>query len=163
MLVFQIATNPTQISIIVNAMEAGLIVLTLVPLKIALSVASFGILISFKYTTAFACMHPNASEMTIMSLEYALAVYPLFLIVLTYVIVKLYDHNIALLVWLWKPFRYILKPLRSQWNTSTSLVGVFASFIYLSSSRLVLTLMKFLMPTTVYTYQQTPHLHTTDS
>ena len=148
-LLFQITTNPIQISIFVSLMEAGLIVAP-EPLKIALSLASVWNLDFFRLYYSF-CLYPNASEMTITSLEYALAVYPVFLIVLTYVMVKLYDHNITLLVWLWKPFQYIRKPLKRQWNTSTSLVDVFASFIYLSSTRLVLTSMKFLLPTTVCT------------
>ena len=101
-LLFQIATNPIQIVYIVSAMEAGLIVAPK-PLKIALSLAAVWNLDFFRMYYSF-CLYPNASEMIIMSLEYALAVYPVFLIVLTYVMVKLYDHNIPLLVWLWNLF-----------------------------------------------------------
>ena len=63
-------------------------------------------------------------------------------------------------MWTWKSLSFILRPLRRRWNTRTSLVDVFASFIYLSSSRLLWTSANFLVPNTVYTYQHTAGLLT---
>ena len=50
-------------------------------------------------------------------------------------------------MWIWKTF---LKPLRRRLRISTSLIDVFASFLYLSSSRLLLTSLYILMPVKVY-------------
>ena len=50
---------------------------------------------------------------------------------------QMYDYKLKPFVWL---FSLILKPLRRHWNGRTFLVGVFGSFIYLSSSRLLWTL-----------------------
>ena len=95
--------------------------------------------------------------MTIMALEYATTVYPVILIGVTYVMVQLYDHNFKLLVWPWKLLSIILKPLRRRWNVKTSLVDVFASFIYLSSARLLLTSINIdLVPMRTFTYLQGP-------
>ena len=52
-----------------------------------------------------------------------------------------------------------LKHLRRRWNVRTSLVDVFASFIYLSSTRLLVTSMKLLVPITSYTYEEGPDGH----
>ena len=46
-----------------------------------------------------------------------------------------------------------------RWNVKTSLVDVFASFIYLSSTRLLVTSINFLAPFTSFTYQQAPDGH----
>ena len=63
--------------------------------------------------------------------------------------IKLHDRNFKPLVWAWKILRIGIKPIRG--NVSTSLVDVFASFIYLSSCRLLLTSMSFLLPNKIYT------------
>ena len=89
------------------------------------------------------CLYPSASIMTIHALEFALAIFPFFLILLTFLLVKAYDHNLRLVVWMWKAFHNILKPVRR--NVKTSLIEVFATFIYLSCSRLLWTSMYFLI------------------
>ena len=148
-LVSQIATTPLQLQQVVLFSEVGAYEYFYL-LKIPLSLAAF-LSLDFYYTF---CLHPNASPMAIMSLNYAIAVYPVFLIGITYVLVKLYDHNFRPIVWIWKPLGSILKPLRRDWNVRTSLVNVFASFIYLSSSRIFWTSAILLIPNITYTYQQ---------
>ena len=93
-----------------------------------------------------------------MALDYATTVYPVILIGVTYVMVQLYDHNFKLLVWPWKLLSVILKPLRRCWNVKTSLVDVFASFIFLSSTRLLVTSMNFLIPITAYQQESQGHM-----
>jgi hypothetical protein len=66
---------------------------------------------------------------------------------------KLHDRNFKLVVWPWKLFSAFLNPLKRKWNIRTSLVDVFASFIYLSSTRLLFTSMNFLVPTHIFSYQ----------
>ena len=85
-----------------------------------------------------------------MSLELPVAVFLLVLIGVTYAMVKLHDQNIKPFVVGWKIIRKLLKPVRR--NVKTSLVEVFASFIYLSCSRLLLASLYILMPCTMYTY-----------
>ena len=51
------------------------------------------------------CLHPSFSILHIMALDYLVAVYPLLLIVLTYVLIELHDRNYRILVWMWKPFK----------------------------------------------------------
>ena len=72
--------------------------------------------------------------------------------------VQLYDHNFKLLVWPWKLLSVFLKPLRRRWNVKTSLVDVFASFIYLSSARLLVTSMNFLIPIRAYQQESQGHM-----
>ena len=153
-MVFQIVANPFQLQIVLSLVEEGTI-LASNPLKVALTFASLWNLDFFRLHYSF-CLHPRASAMDIMALDYATAVYPVFLIGITYVMVKCHDYHFKPLVWMWKPLDMILKPIRRQWKVRTSLVDVFASFLYLSSSRLLWVSMNFLLPNKVYSCLEKP-------
>ena len=155
--VYQIGVHPIQLQIFLSLAKSGEVV-AYKPLKVLLSFAALWNLDFFRLYYSF-CLHPDASAMTIMALDYATTVYPVILIGVTYVMVQLYDHNFKLLVWPWKLLSVILKPLRRRWNVKTSLVDVFASFIYLSSTHLLVTSMNFLIP--IRAYQQESQGHVT--
>ena len=78
------------------------------------------------------CLHPNLNILHIMSLDYIVALYPFLLILITYVLVTLYDRNYRLLVWIWKPFKWCIYHYSKHWNIRTSLIETFATFILLS-------------------------------
>ena len=151
-LAFQIVANPLQVQLIVLFTEAGDLHVHIGLFKILISVAAFINLDFFRPYFSF-CLHPNVSEMAIVTLNYAIALYPIFLIGVTFAMVKLYDHNFRPLVWIWKPLSFIVKPLRREWDVRTSLVDVFASFIYISSSRIFWVSATLLVPATNY-YQR---------
>ena len=50
------------------------------------------------------CLHPRMTTLQTLALDYVIAVYPLLLIVITYLLVEMHDHDVRILVWLWKPF-----------------------------------------------------------
>ena len=150
---FQILGHPIQAEMFLSLVKSGMIRIEPNVLKVLLSIASLWNLDFLRLYYSF-CLHPDASVMTIKALDYATTVYPVILIGVTYVMVKLYDRNFKLLVWPWKLLSVILKPLRRSWIVKTSLVDVFASFIYLSSARLLLTSINFLVPIRTFTYQQ---------
>ena len=154
----QVTGNPVQAQIFLSLMKSRVSVIEPKFLTVLLSFLSLGNLDFFRLYYSF-CLHPDASAMTIMALDYATTVYPVILIGVTYVMVQLYDHNFKLLVWPWKLLSVILKPMRRCWNVKTSLVDVFASFIYLSSTRLLVTSVNFLNPIRTFTYQQGPDGH----
>ena len=156
-MVFQIEGHPIQTQQFLSLVKSGLVVYPKL-FKALLSIASLWNLDFFRLYYSF-CLHPDASAMAIIALDYATTVYPVILIGVTYVLVKLYDHNFKLLVWPWKLLSVFLKPLRRHWDVRTSLVDVFASFIYLSSTRLLVTSINFLAPFTSFTYQQAPDGH----
>ncbi len=77
------------------------------------------------------CLHPKLSTLHAFMLDYAVALYPLILILLTYLVVKLHDR-FRLVVWLCKPLYVCLHRFRKEWNIKNSLVEVFATFYMLS-------------------------------
>ena len=68
------------------------------------------------------CIHPNATTLQVLSLDYITAVYPLVLILLTYTLVRLHYNNCRLVVWLLRPFISCFARCRRQWDIQNSLV-----------------------------------------
>ena len=105
------------------------------------------------------CLHPNATTLQVMSLDYIIAAYPLVLILLTYMLVTLHYHNYRLVVWLWRPFLRCCIRFRRQWNIRNSLVDAFATFLLLSYVKFLSVSIDIFTPSFVWnmtlTYQPT--------
>ena len=160
-LLIQILVSPIQMNILSLFQESGLLVLNKPLIAVLTSIAGFWSLDFFRLVYEPFCLHPNMTTLHVQALDYAIAVYPLLLIVLTYVIVSLHDNNFKPVVWLWKPFRLLLKHFKQQWDVRTSLIDVFASFIFLSTSRLLTASFNVLVPTYVYFFHNETATHPT--
>ena len=90
-------------------------------LKIAFPLYSFWNLDFFRTIIADICMNVNTLEA--LALDYAIAVYPIFLIALSYVLIVLYDCDIGCLVYMWRPFHKMFSILKKNWDIHTSGVG----------------------------------------
>ena len=106
------------------------------------------------YTTF--CFHPHTNTLQVLALDYLIAVYPLLLIGLSYLLVLLYDHNVRLVVFICKPFVFFFIRFRRQWNIRTSLVDAFATFLLLSYIKILSVSVDLLMPLVVYHQNGTP-------
>ena len=95
------------------------------------------------------CLHPDLTYPQMLLLDYAIAVYPLLLIFITFIFVKLHD-NFQLIVWLWRPFHRYLFYFRKQWNIHSSLVNALATFIILSYVKILNVSFQLLMPSRIY-------------
>ena len=160
-LVFQILASPLAMSIATLLLESGVLIFNKPLIAVLASIAGIWNLDFFRLVYEPFCLHPNMTTLHVQALEYAIAVYPLLLIVLTYVMVSLHDSNFKPVVWLWKPFRWLLKHFKQQWNVRTSLIDVFASFIFLSTSRLLTASFNVLVPTYVYVFHNETDTHPT--
>ena len=87
-----------------------------------------------------------------LTLEYLVALFPLFLTVLTYVIIQLHARDCKVLVYLWRPFSVCFAPLvrRYQWNPTESLVHVFVTFLLLCYCKCLFVSFSLLMPSQLY-------------
>ena len=95
------------------------------------------------------CLHPHITYPQVLLLDYAVAVYPMLLIFITYILVKMHD-NYAFIVKLWRPFHRRLVIFRKQWNIQSSLVNALATFIVLSYVKILNVSFQLLMPSHVY-------------
>ena len=85
-----------------------------------------------------------------LSLDIAVGIYPLLLMMLVYVLVDLYDRNFRLLVILWKPFQIIFSLFRRNWEIRTSLIDAYATFFLLSNVKFLNVSLDLLAPVKVY-------------
>ena len=74
------------------------------------------------------------STLQVLALDYVIAIYPLLLIAITYILIDLYDQNVSLLVWLWKPFR---KCQKGGVNVKPAFINAFITFLILSYVKLL--------------------------
>ena len=114
-------------------------------IQLAITIGTIWNLDFFRSWYGYICIHPDLNYQQILLLEYAIAIYPLFLILLTFILVKLHD-NFAFVVWLWKPFHRCLAVFRRQWNIRSYLVHAFATFIVLSYVKILNTSFELLRP-----------------
>ena len=96
------------------------------------------------------CLQPHTNTLQVIALDYIIAVYPLLLIILSYLLVTLYDRNVKIIVWLWKPFVPLFIRFRRQWNIRSSLVDAFATFLLLSYVKILSVSVDLLTPVLVY-------------
>ena len=97
-------------------------------------------------------LHPdiclNVSTLTLFAMDYALALYPLLLTVLSYILIELHDRNYRVIVLPWKPFRFVFTLVRRKWNIRTTVIDAYATFFLLSFMKVLNTTVDILTPAT---------------
>ena len=102
----------------------------LLAVKLAFPLYSFWNLDFFRTLIPDICM--NVSTLGALALDYAIAVYPIFLITLSYVLIELYDRDVRCLVYIWRPFNKVFGIFKSHWDIRTSVIDSFNTFFLLS-------------------------------
>ena len=121
----------------------------LITLKIALPLFSVWNLDLF--CTIIPGIYLNMSTLEALALDYAVAVYPIFLIILTYALIELYDRDIGFLVYMWRPFRNAFSIFKRKWDIRTSVIDSFTTFFLLSYVKVLSVSNDLLMYVQVYT------------
>ena len=85
-----------------------------------------------------------------LALDYAIAFYPLILLIVAYVLIQAHTCNFRVITVMCRPFHRCTEHFRSQWNVRTSIVDAFATFILLSYVKLLSVSSDLLIPTHVY-------------
>ena len=96
------------------------------------------------------CLHPTLTVVQTLALDYLIAVYPLMLIGITYVLVLLHNRNCKILIVMWTPIRKILKPFLRNLNITTTLIESFATLYLLSVMKFQSVSLDLLVPTLIY-------------
>ena len=65
-------------------------------------------------------------------LDYAIAFYPLFLVIISYILISLHSRDVRVVVWIWKPFQRIFSSINKNWEIQGSIVNALATFLLLS-------------------------------
>ena len=94
----------------------------------------------------------NVNTLQALTLEYLVALYPFFLIFMSYVIIALYDRKITFVVCCWKPFGAVFNKLRRRWDIRTSVIDSFATFFLLSYVKILSVTFDILVFSTVHKF-----------
>ena len=149
--VAQIMTVPAQSRMITTLLPASNASTTVMFLaKSVLSLYSCWSLDFFRMVYTPFCLHPKLTTIQAFAMDYLIAVYPLALLGLVYLLVELHDRGCRPIVWLWKPFQCCFARFRRRWDIKTSLIDSFATFIFLSFLKFLSVSVDLLVPTTVY-------------
>lgn len=99
------------------------------------------------FHTAFEplCLHPGMTILHVISLDYCVALYPIILILLTYLLVKVHDRFV-LIQRLWKPATWLLFCFCDEGKKSNFLIETFGTFFLLSYVKVINTSFALLMP-----------------
>ena len=101
----------------------------------------------------------QTDTLTTLSLDLAVALYPLVLILIIYFLIQLHDADFKPLVIMWRPFKVVFKYFNKEWDIKTSTVDSFAAFMLLSSVKLLNVCFDILIPvevTTIFSEGNTP-------
>ena len=88
-----------------------------------------------------------------LALDYVIAVYPLFLMIITYLLIVLNDENYRAISIIWRPFKILFALLKNNWDIKTSLIDAFSTFFFLSNIKFLSVSFALLCPVKLY------HLH----
>ena len=92
----------------------------------------------------------ETSSLFNLTLDLLVAVYPQLLMIVTYLMIHLYDGNFRPLVMLWRPFQRIFSLFRDKWDIRSSVIDSFATFFLLSNVKFLSVAYDLLNPVQVY-------------
>ena len=95
------------------------------------------------------CLKPGMRTLPTLALDYLIAVYPIALIFISYILVKLHD-NYRVIRWLWKPFNWCFSRIHHEWEIRSSLVAIFVTFLILSYVKILNVSFYLLTMNTLY-------------
>ena len=144
----QALSTPAFVRIVMSALSYSDSAHLLMATKTFLVFYSFWNLDILRSVIPDICLH--VTTLQALALDYLLAIYPFVLILLSYILIELYDQRYFVIVVMWKPFRKVLSIFRKSWNIRTSVIDSFATFFLLSYVKVLNVTMDILIPTSVY-------------
>ena len=116
--------------------------------RIAFSLYGIWNLDFFRTLLPYICV--SIDTLQALALDYAIAFYPLILLVVAYALIQAHIYNFRVIGVACRPFRRCAEHFRSQWDVGTSIVEAFATFLLLSYVKLLSVSTDLLIPTHVY-------------
>ena len=134
LLVFAFTVDIEAISVIRAEINGGIYIL----LNIVIMLYGIWNLDFFRYIVPPFCVSSQLKIIHIVFLTYISAFYPLCLIAITWACIELHSRNFKPLVWLWKRTHRLFFMMKQGWNPKNTVVDVFATFLLLSYTKLML-------------------------
>ena len=107
--------------------------------NLSLTVSQFWCLQFLKTTIPPFCISEKLTGIHVNMLNLVPAIYPLFLVIISCILMELHARNYRIVGILWKPFKMILSKANITAVTGDAVFRAFASFIFLSNISVMLT------------------------
>ena len=159
-LVCQISVTSSPLTYCVTYSQIAVFVFSVYPLtkfkmsskeitivKILLTLHGIWNLDFFLYILPPFCVSQNIKFFHVVLLKYISAIYPVLLIVLTWLVIEMHSHNFKLIVWLWDKINC---SFRMERQSKSTVIDIFATFFLLSYTKLCFTSMMFFWQTNIY-------------
>ena len=117
--------------------------------KAELTLCQFWSLQSFQAVIPPFCISEQSTGIDVQMLRVLPAVYPVILVIITCILMKLHARNCRIIHILWKPFSIILNKTNTTAVTGDAVIEAFASFILLSYVNIATAFVNFQLVTTV--------------
>lgn len=92
----------------------------------------------FRYIVPPFCVSSHLKIIHIVFLSYVSAFYPICLIGITWLCIELHSRNVKPFVFLWKKTHRLFFMMKKGWNSKNTVIDVFATFLLLSYTKLML-------------------------
>ena len=102
------------------------------------------------------CISTSLTAINTLFLDCIIALYPIFITVLVYVLIELHDRNCKVVTIVSMPLRKLYHYFHGRWDPKQSILSTFATFLLLSYSKLLFVSCNFLF--TVQSYNSTGDL-----
>ena len=109
----------------------------------------------FQFLKPSVCINSQLNSIHVAFLGYISVMYPIILIILTWICVELHGRNFRPLVWLWRPFHKCFVRLRRGWDAKSDIIDVFATFFLLSYSKCAYQTILLLSNQDIRSYNET--------
>ena len=103
----------------------------------------------FVYIVPPFCISNKMSIFAVIALDYVVALYPLTLVAMIYLLIEIHDRGCWLFNCLWKLFHKFLFYFRKSWDIKGSIINAFATLYVLSFTKVVSTSVRFMLTTDV--------------
>ena len=91
----------------------------------------------FRYLIPPFCVDQHLSNLQALALEYVSVVYPIVLVIVTYICIKLHARMCRFFVHLWKPFHWCFVCVRRSWDPKASVIHAFSTLLLLSFTKIL--------------------------
>ena len=98
------------------------------------------------FRTAIPHICVNVNTLQALALDYAIAFYPLILLVVAYTLIQIHTCNLRVISVVCRPLHRCTEHFRSQWDVRSSIVDSFATFLLLSYVKLLSVSFDLLIP-----------------
>ena len=139
--------SPLNIRVLIEAAKYNHVVNII--LQIVVSTLGVWNLDFFRTLLPHICL--RIPSLLVIALDYLIAMYPMVVTIIAFVVLQLHDHGFRPVLYMWRPFHSFFARFRREWDLQTTLIDSFITFFLLSTTKLLHVSVSFLLTSTLYT------------